>query len=136
MRNAIICDIDGTLALHKHRSPYDYDMLHTDEVNEPVLKALRRLRTEGDVLLIVSGRPDSHQNQTGAWLERYRVRHNRLFMRPVDDKRSDTIVKQEIYEEYIEGRYNVLWVLDDRDRVVKMWRSLGLTVFQVAEGDF
>ena len=31
---------------------------------------------------------------------------------------------------------NVLGVFEDRDRVVKMWRDLGITCFQVAEGDF
>lgn len=29
-----------------------------------------------------------------------------------------------------------LGVFDDRRQVVRMWRELGLTVFQVAEGDF
>ena len=27
-------------------------------------------------------------------------------------------------------------LFDDRQQVVRMWRALGLTVFQVAEGDF
>ena len=32
---------------------------------------------------------------------------------------------------------NILFVMDDRDQVVSMWRNeLGLTCFQVAEGDF
>lgn len=29
-----------------------------------------------------------------------------------------------------------IFALDDRDRVVKMWREQGLKVLQVAEGDF
>ena len=31
---------------------------------------------------------------------------------------------------------DIFLVVDDRDRVVKLWRSLGLTTFQVAEGNF
>jgi hypothetical protein len=31
---------------------------------------------------------------------------------------------------------DVFLVVDDRNKVVDMWRTLGLTVFQVAEGDF
>ena len=45
-------------------------------------------------------------------------------------------MKEEIYQQHIAGQYNVKFVLDDRQQVVDMWRSLGLTVFQVDEGDF
>lgn len=34
----------------------------------------------------------------------------------------------------MQGRVEI--VFDDRNSVVKMWRLLGLTCFQVAEGDF
>ncbi len=57
-------------------------------------------------------------------------------MRQEGDTRKDVLVKQEIYEREIKGRYNVLFVLDDRQQVVDGWRALGLTVFQVAPGDF
>jgi hypothetical protein len=40
-------------------------------------------------------------------------------MRPEKDYRSDEIIKSEIYDNFIEGNYNVLCVYDDRDRVVK-----------------
>jgi hypothetical protein len=57
-------------------------------------------------------------------------------MRPVGDMRKDSVVKAEIFDREIRGRYHVVAVFDDRDQVVKTWRSLGLTVFQVAEGSF
>jgi len=57
-------------------------------------------------------------------------------MRSQGDTRPDEIVKREIYEEHIKPLYNVDFVLDDRNKVVKMWRSLGLKVLQVAEGNF
>ena len=59
-----------------------------------------------------------------------------LFMRKTDDFRKDAIVKEEIYQGEIEGKYNVLCVLDDRNQVVEFWRSKGLSCFQVAEGNF
>ena len=37
---------------------------------------------------------------------------------------------------HINGKYNVLGVFDDRDQVVSVWRSLGLTCFQVNWGNF
>ena len=59
-----------------------------------------------------------------------------LYMRLPNDLRKDSIVKQEIYEMCIKDKYNVLFVLDDRDQVVNMWREQGLKCLQVAEGNF
>lgn len=47
------------------------------------------------------------------------------------DTRCDTIVKREIYEEHIKDKYNVLFVIDDRVKVVDMWREQWLFVFDV-----
>jgi hypothetical protein len=57
-------------------------------------------------------------------------------MRGNDDNRCDSIVKEEIYNEYIKDKYNVLAVFDDRDRVVDMWRRIGLPTYQVYYGSF
>ena len=57
-------------------------------------------------------------------------------MRKTGDNRKDAIVKREIYETHIKDKYQVDYVLYDRNQVVEMWRSLGLTCLQVADGDF
>jgi hypothetical protein len=57
-------------------------------------------------------------------------------MREAGDKRADDIVKAEIFFRDIAPRWNVKAAIDDRNRVVAMWRSLGLLCLQVAEGDF
>jgi hypothetical protein len=57
-------------------------------------------------------------------------------MRKYGDFRQDSIVKREIYERFIAPDYDILCVLDDRNSVVSMWREIGLTCLQVAEGDF
>ena len=57
-------------------------------------------------------------------------------MRPAGDRRRDSIVKAELFDRKVRDEYRVLVVLDDRKQVVDMWRSLGLTCLQVAEGDF
>ncbi len=60
-----------------------------------------------------------------------------LNMREAGDMRKDSIVKKELFDQHIRGKYNVRMVIDDRDQVVDMWRNeLGLTCLQVAEGDF
>jgi hypothetical protein len=59
-----------------------------------------------------------------------------LHMRAHGDNRPDHVVKRELYRRRIKSRYKVTAVLDDRMKVVRMWRGLGLTVLQVADGDF
>lgn len=135
---AIICDLDGTLALFGDANPYDRDFLQ-DKVNEAVKNILLSSiqEKEGPTrIILVSGRSDKFLEQTHEWLKRNFLAYNRLYMRKDGDSRKDSIVKQEIYETYIKDKFNVLFVLDDRDQVVELWRSLGLTCLQVAEGDF
>ena len=59
-----------------------------------------------------------------------------LLMRADGDGRPDVEVKLDLYDAHIRRRYRVMYVLDDRDQVVADRRSIGMTVFQVAPGDF
>ena len=144
--NCIVVDIDGTLAHMTGRSPYDYARVHTDIVDETVAQLVRNAHSgpefDRTYVLIVSARDDTCRNETIEWLNMNMIPYDELLMRDhtlVDEngnKLPDTVVKKDIYEKYIKPRYNVLYVLDDRDTVVKMWREQGLKVLQVAEGDF
>ena len=138
----IIVDIDGTLAHMNGRSPYDYTKVSTDVVDPVVSDIVRRYRSV-DIMddnplyvIIVSGREDSCKPETEQWLQDNHIPYDELHMRKTDDKRDDRIVKKDIFDTWIKNRYNVKFVLDDRNRVVEMWRSLGLKVLQVGEGDF
>lgn len=139
----IIVDIDGTLAHMTGRSPYDYSQVHTDIVDENVASIVRRyyardVMTEipDTYVVIVSGRKAECRELTEQWLKDNHIPYDEFYMRNDGDDRDDRIVKKEIYDEFIKPRFNVRFVLDDRDRVVKMWRENGLKVLQVAEGDF
>jgi hypothetical protein len=59
-----------------------------------------------------------------------------LYMRPEGDMRKDAIVKLEIFDNEIRDNYDVQFALDDRNQVVEAYRSIGLTVLQVADGEF
>ncbi len=134
--DAYIFDIDGTLALMDGRSPYDYSKVSTDKPNQNVINMLKMVQAAGNDIVIVSGRDASCQKDTLKWLEVQGIRFDLLIMRSPGDVRNDAIVKKEIYRENILPVYNVLGVFDDRNRVVDMWRSLGLTCYQVAYGFF
>lgn len=135
--NAIIVDIDGTLAhMDNKRSPYDYTKVSGDRCDEIILGLVSKYAEDGFIILIVSGRKDECLEETREWLGLNDVPCNKLLMRKTGDNRADYIVKKEIYDEYIKGKYNVEFVLDDRDQVVNMWREEGLKCFQVQEGSF
>lgn len=59
-----------------------------------------------------------------------------LYMRGEGATRKDSIIKEELFMEHVYRKYNVLFVLDDRNQVVDKWREMGLTCFQVAPGNF
>lgn len=134
---AIVCDIDGTLALFGSANPYDRDFLE-DQVNEPVAEILEtfKARNKFTDIILLSGRSGKFEPVTRAWLDKHQIVHDQLYMRAEGDTRKDSVIKQELYEAYIKGKYNVQFVLDDRNQVVELWRSLGLTCLQVAPGDF
>jgi predicted kinase len=133
--DGIIVDMDGTLALLNGRNPYDASRCESDLPNQPVLDTVHKWQSSLNII-VASGRTDNYQPQTERWLQKYGVNYTNIYMRKTGDQRKDSIIKEEIYRQNIEGKYNIRFVLDDRQQVVDMWRSLGLTVFQVAEGDF
>jgi predicted kinase len=140
-----VVDIDGTLALATSRGPYDLDKVLTDEVNYPVANLVRLIQ-EGSrsEIIYLSGRKDSSLRDTQTWLYKNGLLGPscdgtlpQLYMRSADDNRPDYIVKNELFQRHIAGKYTVLGVFDDRDQVVDLWRNkLGLPTFQVANGDF
>lgn len=133
---AIIVDTDGTLANHEGvRNPYDTGRYHLDTVHENVANVVRWL---GEIhhVLGVSGRDEKfHDVTTNWWAAIGRVDWDEFYMRPEGDTRPDDVIKAEIYEKHIRGRYNVIGVFDDRGRVLRMWRAKGLTTFAVGDTD-
>lgn len=133
---AVMVDIDGTLALHNGRSPYDLARCGDDLPNRAVIAAVQSAAADEIAVIYCSGREDSAREVTTEWITRHVGVPGPLYMRSADDRRKDSVVKRELFDEHIRDRFDVLYVLDDRQQVVDMWRGLGLTVFQVAEGDF
>jgi predicted kinase len=137
LQRAVICDLDGTLALVGKRSPYDASNCDIiDSPNKPVIETVKLFYDNNDEIIFCSGREDKYEPETRRFIEKHAIKNYKLFMRKTGDMRKDSIVKQEIYENNIQNKYYVLFVLDDRNQVVEFWRSLGLTCFQVAEGNF
>jgi hypothetical protein len=150
---SIIFDLDGTLALiddrrtlsTKDNGKIDWDIffdpnnINLDKPNQPVIKVAQMFKDSGFRIVILSGRLKTTKDVTKKWLENFNVPFDVLKMRP-DNKQfkfmSDDDLKQGWLDTLFTNKEDVFAVFDDRKKVVDMWRSNGLNVFQVAEGDF
>ena len=132
----LLVDLDGTLALFEGvRDGHDEKKVGEDKVRESVKEVLNRFFDDYQII-IVTGRRQSCREETMKWLIRHDICFDEVFMRANDDKRHDYSTKTEIYKTHIEPKYTVLFVLEDRTRVVAMWRELGLECWQVAVADY
>ena len=136
---AIVVDLDGTLAHHVDRGPFEFMKCGSDTVDAAVLHCSRAMLNEGYRLIFVSGREDICRQETLDWLEskcglQLGVDFE-LYMRKAKDNRKDAIVKEEIYRELVKSYY-IEVVLDDRQQVVDHLRDLGFKVFQAQPGNF
>lgn len=147
MKNIVIFDLDGTLALIGHRKHFVecdkkdqnwdafYEACDKDIQNLPIAVINRMFGNSlGWVIFILSGRSEAVLGKTHDWLRFHGIRYEQLRMRPEGDYTPDDVLKKQWAEEI--GIDRIAMVFDDRDKVVKMWRSLGLTCLQVAEGNF
>lgn len=143
---AIMVDLDGTLCDASHRihhlqsKPKDWDAFYAGMANDELIPAVETVINmaayKGLQIVYLTGRPDTYRAATAQWLKDRGLYTQHLFMRRGGDKRQDDIVKREIYEAEIAPLFDVRFVLEDRSRVVQMWRSIGVPCFQVADGDF
>lgn len=139
----IIVDIDGTLAhIADGRSPYDASRAMNDSLDDAVSLITAMMYNHGYKVIILTGRNEEHREVTEEWLKENNVEYDELYTRlnsDIDDKGKqleDSIVKERLFRTHVEPRFNVKFVLDDRNRVVDMWRRIGLKCLQVAPGDF
>ena len=148
-KTTVIFDLDGTLALVDKRREiakkpngkidfdifYDPQYIELDEPNSFVIELAKMYKRDGYEIVIVSGRSDRTKEATDRWLEKYGILYDRMIMRKRKNFTPDNELKERWLEKYLDLD-NIHVVVDDRQRVVDMWRRNGLDVFQVANGNF
>lgn len=132
---AVLFDIDGTIALMGNRSPYDWDKVDKDDVNDVVVEQIKFHKSLGRNIILLSGRDEAAREKTIEWLDFYEIKFDKLLMRKADDFRKDNVVKKEIFNQNILNNYNVICVYDDRLQVVKMWSEIGVFCFNCNQGN-
>lgn len=145
----VLVDIDGTLSIlgdrlrHLGETPKNWDMFYArcaeDLPDEPMINLVSTLIESGTDVVFCTGRRESERQKTIMWLEHHlgtSVSNDSLLMRPDGDHRHDTVLKPELVVKAGWPINRIDFVLEDRDSVVAMWRSIGVKCLQVARGDF
>lgn len=140
----VIFDIDGTLAdisgrvHHIRRKPKNWNAFNKGMARDKAIRSMvwlcNTLHASGVHIILCSGRNEKHRPETIEWLKREGVNYHELFLRKDNDMRQDAIVKREMLQNLDKSK--ILFVVEDRSRVVEMWRSEGLTCLQCAPGEF
>ena len=141
----VIFDIDGTLADLSHRrhhvanKPKNWAAFNAgicaDKPHVNIITLAKHMADKWPVILC-SGREAVFRDVTTQWLAKHGVPYKALYMRPEKDYRDDGTVKGELLDAILADGWEPWLVVDDRNRVVKMWRDRGLTCLQCADGDF
>jgi predicted kinase len=138
----VVSDVDGTLTLGpKDRSPYEWHKVGNDDLNVGVAHLLDGVKMIGYAkVVLVSGRDEVCRPETEAWLEKNDIEYDELYMRRSDHLNesggqvADTVVKAEMIEKYIRGKYNILLWFDDRVQISNMLRDVyGINVAQLGD---
>ncbi len=140
----VIFDLDGTLANIDHRLHFvqngnkDWDGFYAacvDDVPKPAIVELALMCDDaGHEIIISSGRSENVRAETVAWLEAHGVPYSALLMRPNGSFVPDQALKKAWLDQgKLGAKEDILFVVEDRDRMVKMWRDQGLTCLQVEQ---
>lgn len=146
--NIYLVDMDGTIADLSHRLHFIengnrqwlefFAAVPDDKPIPEVIKTVQLLSQAGAKIILVTGRSEVCKLKTIEWLRTNEVPFDDLYMRNENDHRPDNIVKSELLDKIL-GEYagwQIIAAMEDRKQVVDMYRSRGLRVFQVADGDF
>lgn len=145
--NTILVDLDGTLADISHRLPLIqrdvpdwaafYAACYGDKPKRWCEDLILAMSAAGYNVIIVSARSKTVETETVLWL-RYKTRLASLFetgklqLQMIRASNKDYTPDQDLKRRWLHkfGKQNVLFVVDDRTRVVEMWRAEGITCLQ------
>lgn len=143
MKNIIVVDLDGTLADISHRvalvkkvkPDWDkfYSLVSGDRVNGWCADLMDAMYRQGYQVFVVSARPSRCLEDIEKWLRDNGVQYSRLYL--LRGAEGDYRPDVELKRAWLAGQDKeaVAFVVDDRQRVVDMWREEGITCLQCAK---
>lgn len=128
----VIFDVDGTLAdMVGIRGPFEWDKVGLDKKHGYVCAYFQMLKYFGTTIIVFSGRDGVCYHDTAKWLVDGKVEPTEMYLREAGDQRNDSIIKEELFDKYIKGRYHVSHIVDDRKQVMCLWESMGFQTMNV-----
>ncbi|MCI0559804.1 MAG: hypothetical protein MN733_15040 [Nitrososphaera sp.] len=134
----VLTDIDHTIADSKWRDQLvgDWDNYHQESLKDKpdpnVVNLLGSLSLAGYYVVGVTGRPEKWRALTMKWLTRHCVMLDELLMRKNNNYAKAPDSKMQLIKEFLPNLVHANAIaLDDREDVITMYRSLGITAFQV-----
>ena len=144
-KTIVICDLDGTLCDVDHRrhlvmgdrkyfDEFNAALVH-DNIRQVTKDLLNEYMAMGKKIVFLSGRSNMYRGSTVEWLHGngYEGKYEYLLMRPDKDSTPDDDLKEAIFHSYFVPS-QIYKVIDDRPKVIRMWRKLGLDVIDVGNG--
>lgn len=129
--NAIIVDLDGTLADPACRIPYleirDWDKffagIRNDMLNMWCYNLIQAYRKDDHRIIIMTGRPSKYRAECEFWLKCHAVPYDELVTRPHGVSCEDVAFKRQEYVSRLRYLYDVRLAIDDKPSVFEMWRK-------------
>lgn len=145
MRQIIVVDIDGTLALVGprqkllERTPVDWNTFYKDAFDdEPIPEVCRMVRelAKSYEVIFCTSRRETVREATQLWLKRYLGMEPfayTLIMRSNEDSRPENVSKIDTFNQKttIDERMSVAFVLEDSPAVVNSWCQAGYRCLQI-----
>jgi hypothetical protein len=137
-----IFDLDGTLAEIGERQIYavagEWDEFNSrcshDKPRLGILAMCNAWATHpGNGVIILTGRSDKWIEKTLYWLELWQVKYDYLIMRDEGDHMPDFEMKKKALKGLIEEEVKIIFVVEDRDACVNMFREEGLICLKAGE---
>jgi uncharacterized HAD superfamily protein len=143
MRDAVIFDIDGTLAdvdeflhhlVHRPDSPRDWKGFHTAvgkaKVKQDVLSMLKLYTIRNINIILLTSRNEEWRGETVGWLKKNHIPYDVLMMRSKGDRRSAPEFKEDRFKK-ISQDWNIVQVFDDHPGVCGVAKELGIPVTKI-----
>lgn len=138
-KQAILVDIDGTIADNRHRDHLaktdwakfvEFNTVIRDKPITSVVELVRTLSLQYSVIM-VTAREESDRPVSKAWLANHDIPFQRLYMRPIGDERRAHDFKESVLHSLQKDGFEVHLAIEDNKYCVDMYRKNGIQVLEV-----
>ena len=139
--NCIIADMDSTICFNTQGRPYfgkDAGKFMMDDIPNlgviDIIRSFLRNKNGDDKVFIITGRERTPEIERATldYVDIFISEHPDIIVlfRPNKEYMSGDDMKMKLIDENILGKYNILYAIDDSDKIVKRYRQNGILTLQ------